>query len=184
MGQINRKVLEEYFEDAKIRSRFFGGFKVTTPSGGDFEIDSNDHTVIHVGGSDDHANLVRMYRDVFGNVTVDGNPQVIANVIAHGAVEGVPVIPEVKKSGDGCLRYIAVFLAFFIALGFFGQFSDNGVVPFILAIGVAGAVSNAMKDRETRKQRRRGQQYRDAMPRVHGGRREVSRRDAERQGWL
>jgi hypothetical protein len=180
---ITKKMICRRFgDDTKIQTKFFGGHNITTPTGGDVDID-DDGFRIHCGGEDVYRAIVLLGSDAWGHLTVYGSNDHVMATMAHGEALGVKVTPIVKEGGAGCLRFFLATLVFFICLGMTAR-AGGSEGAFLLSLLVAWGVSRLLRKREERAERRRGQRYRYAYPRIHGENREASREDASREGWL
>ena len=181
--RITAKMIRRHFgREAEIEEKLFGGFRVTTPTGGDLEI---DQTIVkpHAGGEDVYRAMIGLCAEAWNDMVVSGPHEHVIASMAHGEAAGVNVLPAVEGSG-GCLRF---FVATLVFLFVFGLCIAAGIHEF-LALIIAGAVSYLASKRvrkvQSRNALRRGQPYRFQYPSVHGDEREASREDAKRKEWL
>jgi hypothetical protein len=181
--KITPEMIRKYFgPDANVEERFFGGFRVTTRTGGDVEITQTE-TRLHAGGDDVYEALTLLSAEAWGGMTAFGPHEHVVAMMAHGEALGVSVTPQVK-TGGGCLRIFAAPFVFMMALGGVSAAGGHPVIGFSAAALVTGWVWNAMKKSAEREGRRQAQVLRYPHPRIHGGHRQATRDDAARQGWL
>jgi hypothetical protein len=167
---------------ASIKRRLFGGFNVTTPTGGEIEIHQRTYK-IYCGGDDVYHAMMSLTAEAWDSISVQGPPEHILATMAHGDALGIPVIPEVKASG-GCLRFIVASIVFVFAAGFFVGDSQDSFRGICVGAFAAWLVWGFIKRRQQRNARRRAQRYRFQYPQTHGGERRASREDARETGWL
>jgi hypothetical protein len=179
---ITKAMIRKYFgPSAKIHGKFFGGFHVTTPTGGDLDITQKKFK-IHTGGDDVHQAMTLLADEASGGeITVNGSAEGIVAMLAHAEALDVSVTPELKP-GCGCLGLFVTILVFMIVLGIAGR--ESGAVGFVIAALVASWVWSLMKNSRKRDARRRAQALRYPFPRIHGGPRQATRENASQQGWI
>jgi hypothetical protein len=184
---ITKKMIRKHFgEDCQVRRKFFGGFNVTTATGGDVEI-KGDKINLHCGGADVYQAMVSLAADAWGGLTAFGPDDHVLATMAHGEQLDVQVTPIVEDSGTGCLRFFVAIVMLAIGFWIVGSFAtttNEQIVGGIIAVIVTLKMDGLLKKAEKRAERRRGQKYRNLHPKVHGGRRDASRDDAQRKGWL
>ncbi len=180
--EITREMVLKYLPDAFIEDMFLGGWRVTTPGGGELEID--DAIQFHSGGPEVIRAFVLLSAETYGdNFTVSGPDDFTVSVMQHAALNHINAVPLVKDSGDGCLKVLVALVTFGVVAGIVGGFF-GAVFGF-----PAGAVSsvfvwNRLAKALERQERRRGQKYRHTYPEVLGSDREADRYEAIKKGWI
>jgi hypothetical protein len=184
---ITKTMIRKHFgEDCEVRRKLFGGFNVTTPTGGDVDIKGHKISV-HSGGEDVYQAMVSLAAEAWGSVTAFGPDDHVLATMAHGEALDVQVTPIVEDSGTGCLRFFLAILM--LVIGFWIVTSvattpNEQIVGGIIALLVTVKTDGFLKKAAKRAERRAGQKYRNLQPNIHGGRRDASRDDAKRKGWL
>jgi hypothetical protein len=177
-------MIRRYFGPyAKIRERFFGGFWVTTPSGGDVEI-GYGKCKVHAGGADVHEALVLLAAEAWGGMTVQGSAEYVMAMMAHGEATGVNVLPTLKPEG-GCMSLFVTVLVFLIVLGIAdGTELVAGPGECFIAAFAASIVWRLMRNAAKREARRRAQFLRFPFPYIHGRARYSDDEDLRRGGLI
>jgi hypothetical protein len=177
--KITEAMIRKYFGlYASIEKKLFGGFRVTTPTGGDVEIQQDKYT-IHAGGHDVHAAMAMLGGEAWGGITAQGPPEFIMAMMAHGEFTGVNVIPVVKP-GSGCGAFILTVIVFLIVLGLTAKAGSPGAT--VIAALVAWWVWWLMKKGREREAQRQAQALRYTFPLIHGSARYSSDEDLRRGG--
>lgn len=163
---------------ARIEKKLFGGFRVTTPTGGEVEIQQDGYTM-HAGGHDVHSAMIMLGGEAWGGVTAQGPPEFILTMMAHGECTGVDVTPVVEPR-SGCGAFILTVIVFFIVHGCAGQLGSPAA--FVIASVAAGAVWSLMKNGRKREAQRQAQALRYTFPLVQGSARYSNDEDLRRGG--
>ena len=181
--KITAKMIRRYFgPDAGIEERFFGGFRVTTPTGGEVEITQTEYK-LHSGGNDVYEALTLLSNEAWGGMMASGAHEHIVAMMAHGEALGVPVTPQIK-SGGGCLRVLVAPFVFMMALGgFISAGGDQGIALTAAAL-VTFWVWHSMKKAARREAQRQAQALRYLFPRVQGSARYSSDEDLRKGGLI
>jgi hypothetical protein len=173
---ITRAMIRKCFgPHVTIRRKFFGGFRVTTPTGGEVEIDHHK-CKIHAGGSDVYEAVTLLTADAWGDITAEGSAEFNMAMIAHGEALGVNVTPSVP-TGCGCLNVLAAAIIFLFVLAITGG-------AFVLAGILAGIAWKLMADDDKREAQREAQAFRFPFPRIHGPARFSNDEDLRKGGLI
>jgi hypothetical protein len=170
-----REVFKKNFPDASIERMFFGGWRINTRTG--FVEYKKKHFTKLVGGPAEYRGVLLSLKD-FGSshVTVSGGEKHILSATAHGLDLGIPVVPEIKAPGAGCLRGCLILfclpIAFCVCVSITEPFIEDdeirSVVGIVLTIVVMQWFTEKLKKSAKRAAQERGQIYRNTMPDVHG----------------
>jgi len=181
--KITAKMIHRYFgPDAGIEERLFGGFRVTTPTGGDVEITQTEYK-LHAGGNDVYEALTLLSNEAWGGMTATGPHEHIVAMMAHGEALGVSVTPKIE-TGGGCLRvFVAPFVFMMVLGGVIAAGKDQGIALTAAAL-VTGWVWHSMKKAARREAQRQTQTLRYLFPRVQGSARYSSDEDLRNGGLI
>jgi uncharacterized protein (DUF697 family) len=183
--KITKAMIRRHFGSrAEIHEKFFGGFIVRMPGGGEVEIDQHEFK-IHSGGDDVHQAMTTLGGEAWGGLTASGSAEEIMTMLAHGEASGVDVTPEVKP-GCGCLSVFVTFLVFMLVLGMAGGAgaATGSAGGFIVATLVAGWVWSLMNNARKREAQRQAQALRYPFPRVQGSARYSTDEDLQKGGLI
>jgi hypothetical protein len=156
-----------------IKRRFWGGYRIVSRLG-EAEFDEDDGFTDVVGGPEMYRATVLIMYDLRGYVAVSGSTQHVVATLAHGEALGIPVIPEVRDTNEGCLT-------FFVAIVFFCFTPLGGLLGVPIWIIW---IHPWLKKRHTRSARVKGQRYRNVFPEIHGSERKADREAARQRGLL
>jgi hypothetical protein len=174
-------------EDAWIRPLLFGGWRITTRTGGEvvFTGGTFDHLI---GGSDVYRGVVSAGKELWGTIAVDGRAQHIMTSLAHGEEQDAIVQPTIREDNEGCLKVLAVVVGYGISFGiasFYMNTTAAYVAAAIVTVGIGLLINPIWEEAATRAARKRGQQYVDAFPKVHApSERMANYEEARRKGLL
>jgi|HubBroStandDraft_6_1064221.scaffolds.fasta_scaffold695353_2 hypothetical protein len=180
-------ILQKHFgPDASIEPMLFGGWRISTRTGGEVEFTGEKFENI-IGGSDVYRGVVGAGSELWGGtISVDGPSSHILTALAHGDDQGVIIQPTIKDATSGCLKFLAVVAIFGISAGIASAHMGGWqslALGAVVAGGVMSLINPSWNKAANRAARRRGQKYLDAFPQVHGSDR-VANRDAARDKGL
>jgi len=163
---------------ARISGGFLGPYRVKTKSGGEVVIRPKEIKVISGGDDAYHATTLLIHELGWENPVARGSREFMMGAVLHGEDLGVNVRTDHRKPGAGFLRGLVVMGI--VALGLASQDPSVFLGALIVALFVGWAMARSAKLEARRKSEEMGFHY----PRLHGQRRDASREDAEREGWI
>jgi hypothetical protein len=180
--------LRKHFgEDAVIQPLLFGGWRITTRSGGEI-VFTGDHFKDFIGGSDVYRGFVSAGKELWGAIAVNGPAQHIMTSLAHGEEQNAIVQPTIRDDNAGCLKVLAVVVGYGISFAIASLYMNATaayVAAAIVTVGLGLLINPVWEEAATRAARKRGQQYVDAFPKVHApSKRMADYDDARRKGLL
>jgi hypothetical protein len=165
MEQITRELLNECFpSDATIKRNFCGEWVITTPNGC-YVVITDDGVKPYCGDDAIYHGIALLSKRAWGRMTVWGEDAQVLSLMAHGELVGIPVIPIVKESGDGCLRFFVAAIVLGIVCVAVERFIGNWVISTVAALIPAWLLDHSLKKAMELRERQQGQKYRDTFPR-------------------
>jgi hypothetical protein len=174
-------------EDASIEPLLFGGWRITTRTGGEV-VFTGEEFKNFIGGADVYRGMVSAGKERWGTIAVHGHAHHIMTALAHGEEQDAIVQPTIENESAGCLKAFVVMLLYGVSVWIASRYMESPADWVVGAVATGGLwllINPAWEAAVTRAARQRGQQYVDAFPKVHAPSERMTRyEDARRKGLL
>ena len=181
--RITLDLIKRHFGRDVTVTKFGGRFRVVTDTGGEVLIYQNRMQVL-VGGDDIYRGTTLLAHEVWGGAVAHGGREHLLAAVAHGEAWGVKVRADHTNAAGFFVRVLVAVcvVSCGVKLLKWGEFpAGYGALSIAAAVIVVWML---MQRSEKRAERSRAEAMGFNYPRVNGSKRDGSRDDAEREGWL